>query len=74
MKITNQIITVAGRRWKIREARSYQDAMNGISAARASGSVGDRSYLHVDGKVFTLADVVQVNSDNTERQPYTKAY
>jgi hypothetical protein len=66
-----------GRRWGVREAVSVFAAYNAIAMARVSGSVGskhltDRTY--VGGGVTVDADVVQLNSDNTERQPYTAAY
>lgn len=51
--IANVILEEGGRKWKVREARSVEDARNAI------GTV--------------LADVVELNSDGTERQPYTEA-
>lgn len=63
------------RRWKVREAKSLRHAIEEIDHARVTGSVGGRTDLtRVDGSVVVLADVVQVNSDGSERQPYTQAY
>lgn len=64
-------------RWKVREARSLADALNAIVHARVTGSVGAKDTLnetYTGGGITVLADVVQANSDNTERQPYTAAY
>lgn len=66
-----------GRRWKVREAVSLAAAINEISMARIAGSIGGRTTIETPyspNGVRVLADVVQVNSDYTERQPYTKAY
>lgn len=66
-----------GQRWKVREARSLDDALNAIASARVSGSVGTTQTLDdslCGGGFHVLADVIQINSDNTERQPYTMAY
>lgn len=66
-----------GRRWKVREAVSLAAAMNEISMARVIGSVGGKTILdetHCGGSRRVVSDVVQVNSDYTERQPYTQAY
>lgn len=75
-------VKVGGRRWKVREAISLKAALDCIAHARVTGSVGgkdvvtnalpDRPYGEWPSKV--LADVVQVNSDLTERQPYSEAY
>jgi hypothetical protein len=66
-----------GRRWKVREAVSLKAACNAIAHARVTGSVGATDTLdqtYSGGGVTVLADVVQINSDGTERQPYTMAY
>lgn len=66
-----------GDRWLVREARSLSDAFNAIASARVSGSVGSIHTLnrtYVGGGITVLADVVRLNSDNTERQPYQEAY
>lgn len=66
-----------GRRWKVREAVSLAAAMNEISMARVTGSIGGKTIFdetHCGGSHRVISDVVQVNSDNTERQPYTEAY
>lgn len=75
--IRNVIVRCGGRKWKIREARSFHDVEEAIATARVSGSVGSRSLLDmsfVGGGLTVLADVVQINSDGTERKPYTEAY
>ena len=75
----NEILEVGGRRWLVREAVNEEAALNAIASARCMGSVGQKdlqSEWH-DGKIQNervIADVVQVNSDGTERQPYTEAY
>lgn len=86
MTIRNLIIRLPGKtgpgsRWKIREAVSIEAACNAIVAARMTGSVGHRdlsatfppnSISWVDRIESVLADVVQVNSDNSERKPYSE--
>ena len=69
------VIEAGGRRWLVREAVSEQAAMDAITSARVSGSVGHKDIvLSVGGHKQVLADVVQINSDDTERQPYTEPY
>ncbi len=66
-----------GSRWSVREAVSLKAVINAIAQARVSGSIGSKNLLdetYVGGGVTVVADVVQLNSDNTERQPYTAAY
>lgn len=75
--IKNEIIEVGGLRWKIREAITMEAAKDAIASARVTGSVGckmtvDETYC--GGGKYTRADVVQVNSDDTERKPYTERY
>lgn len=73
----NETMIVGGRTWLVREARSEQDALNTIASARVSGSVGYKSILdrtYVGGGVTVLADVIGLNSDGTERQPYQPHY
>lgn len=75
--MTNEIIEVDGARWKVREAKSRQDALDAITDARASGSVGSKTIHNqtfVGAGMEVLADVVQINSDGSERQPYTALY
>lgn len=70
------------RRWKVREAISLQAAINCINHARVTGSVGSKDTItHYDPSIpfnlqkqKVLADVVQVNSDGTERKPYSTSY
>lgn len=76
-KMTNEIIEVDGTRWLVREAGSREDALSEIAEAKVTGSVGSKSVLSrglVGDKDEVLADVVQINSDGTERKPYTAAY
>lgn len=73
----NEVIEHAGRNWLVREAVSRMAAINAIDDARISGSVGSKNISDktmCGGGVVVLADVVQINSDGTERQPYTDAY
>lgn len=75
--IKDKIVEVAGRRWKIREAVSMEKALSAISFARCSGSVGSKSVVdstRCGGGIVVEASVVQINSDDTERQPYTEPY
>lgn len=75
--LKNEIIEVSGTRWLVREAVSKEAALNEVSMARVTGSVGGKSSIDetlCGGGVVVLADVVQINSDGTERKPYTAAY
>lgn len=64
-----------GQRWKVRSATSLHNALSAIASAKVTGSVGSSTTLRdVDGCITVLADVVQVNSDGSERKPYTQAY
>jgi len=75
--ILNQTVEVDGRNWLIRDARSMEDALNAIAHARVSGSVGAKDTLDqtaCGGGITVLADVHVLNSDGTERQPYTEEY
>lgn len=74
MMIKNQVITVAGDKWQIREAMSYYAAMDAITHARATGSIGGRDTITSNNITRIRADVVRLNSDGTERQPYQEAY
>lgn len=78
----NEIIEVGGQRWLVREAESRTAAIDEIGHARATGSVGSKSLVsevifddfneltdrHTAERV--IADVVQLNADGNERQPY----
>lgn len=73
----NEIIEVSGTYWLVREAVSKEAALDEISMARVTGSVGSKSSRDetlCGGGITVIADVVQINSDGTERQPYTTAY
>lgn len=73
----NIIIEVSGQRWKIREAISMEAALSEIAMARCVGSIGGKSIVDntfCGGVKYTSADVVKVNSDDSERQPYQTAY
>lgn len=74
MRIIDEIIEINGRWWKIREASSMSAALDGIAFARVSGSIGSKTVTHENGTEVVTSDVVQINSDGTERQPYTLAY
>ena len=70
------------RRWLVKKAMSLRDAVHAINSARASGSVGwmdirtiwkpNTPYDELPSEI--IAHVSQINSDGTERQPYTQAY
>ena len=73
----NKIVEVGGMRWKIREAKTMDAALNAIAEARVSGSVGSKTIInkkYVGGGEEVIADVVRINSDDTELQPYTTPY
>lgn len=73
----NEIIEVGGCRWLVREAVSRDAALDTIAHARVTGSVGAKDVIdrsHCGGGEEVLADVVRINSDGTERKPYTNAY
>jgi hypothetical protein len=62
-----------GHRWKVREAVSIKAAINEISHARATGSIGGKSIIDetlCGGTRKVLADVVRVHSDFTEQKSY----
>jgi len=67
-----------GRRWKVREAVSLRAAYNCIIMAMATGSIGGKDtttdHRQADPRIVVLADVIRVNSDNTEAEPYKAAY
>lgn len=70
----NQILEIDGTRWLVREALSERHAFDAIAHARVMGSVGQKDTLNnVEGTVV-MADIHQINSDNTLRQPYTRSY
>lgn len=63
MTIKGEIIEVGGGRWKVREAKTREDALNAIASARCSGSVGARQTDDkrlCGGALDVLADVVHV--------------
>lgn len=75
--IKDQIITEGKLRWKIRQARSMADALDAIGEAAATGSVGMtivEDNTRVGGTEEMVADVVRVNSDDTEVKPYSTSY
>lgn len=76
-EIINENVEINGQIWKIRQAISMNAAINAITSARISGSVGaklSRDDTYIGGTKYIEADVVRLNSDGTERQPYTQAY
>lgn len=64
--LTNELIEVAGRQWKVRQAVSREAALNEIAMARCTGSIGGKSSEVSGGIETVLADVVRLNSDGTE--------
>lgn len=75
--LKDQIVEAHGRRWKVREALSMGHALGAILDAAVSGSVGARRILDerfVGGGQTVQADVVEINSDGSERKPYTTRY
>jgi len=71
------------RRWKVREAVSLKAAVAAVQHAMVTGSIGHTDTLqnHIPGlpwaqqpKPKTLANVIRVNSDNTEAEAYKSAY
>lgn len=76
----NEIITVDGSKWLVREAESMDAALDEIAMARVTGSVGGKStvrdvsihewYGKTEGAERVIADVVRLNDDGTERKPY----
>ena len=71
--IKDQVVDVGNRKWKIREAVSMEKALDAIAEARVTGSVGCKltvNRTYVGGGITVDADVVQLNEDGTERQPY----
>lgn len=80
--MTYTIRCADGRRWKVREAVSLNAACDAINMARVTGSIGSKN-VRTDAIIGrsrnewptkVMADVIQINSDNTECQPYTAAY
>ena len=74
--ILDRIISVRNQRWKIRRATSISVGVNCIIHSIALGSIGGKDYVtsDKDGEEILVADVVQVNSDGSERQPYTESF
>lgn len=69
------------RRWKVRQAVSLQAAISCINWVMASGCIGGKDCATTYNNGYSgpvmhkvIADVVRVNSDNTEAQPYQTAY
>ena len=70
--LVNVIVQKGDTQWKVREARSMEDAENAIAMASVSGSVGHMDILdetRCGGGITVLADVVRLNDDGSERQP-----
>lgn len=68
-EMKNEVINEAGQ-WLVREAVSLEEAMNAISFARVTGSVGSKHTKEHGGITTILADVVRLNDDGTERKAY----
>jgi len=66
----NEILHIRNEHWLIRKAVSYDAAINEINIAKVSGSIGGKSF--VNGNL--IADVVQLNSDGSERKAYECSY
>lgn len=70
----------ANRRWKVREAVSLKAVHSAYISAAVMGSIGSRNCRRdcdINGNLGSetvLADIIQVNSDNSERKPYIEAY
>jgi hypothetical protein len=71
MSLKNEIIEVDGKQWMVREAVSREVALSEIAMARVTGSIGGKSTLTREGVTVIQADVVRLNSDGTETQPYS---
>ena len=74
--VRDVILEVAGQRWLVTEALSESAALNEISMARVTGSVG-HSSSRLDWTTkqrVVIADVHRINSDGTKQQPYTEVY
>lgn len=71
MELKNEIIEVDGKQWMVRQAVSREAALSEIAMARVTGSVGGKSTLTRGGVAAVQADVVRLNSDGTETQPYS---
>jgi alpha-D-ribose 1-methylphosphonate 5-triphosphate synthase subunit PhnG len=65
----NEIVEKSGK-WLVREAVSMDEAVNAINFALVRGSVGGTHTLERNGEKTILADVVRLNDDGTECQPY----
>ena len=74
--ILDRIVSLHSQRWKIRRATSISAGMNCIIHAITTGSIGCKEYItsDKDGEDILVADVVQVNADGSERQPYAKVF
>lgn len=73
----NQIIEVDRRRWLVREALSFEKAVEAIAHARVTGSIGHKDVLDkrfVGGGEIVIADVHEINSDGTLREAYKAVY
>lgn len=74
--IKNEIVTVADRQWKILHAVDMDTAFTAIKFARILGKVRGK-YVpdkYIDKHTKSLAEVVQLNSDGSERQPESLYY
>lgn len=63
--IREEIVVVRGVRWKISEAKNFQEALSAIDFASVTGAVG--TTTRKDNVV--VANVVKVNLDGSEVQP-----
>lgn len=67
----NEVVTVSGTNWLVREAVSLEAAASAIAMARCNGSVGSRETAITGGFDLTvIADVVKLHPDGHECLPY----
>jgi hypothetical protein len=64
--LKNVTIEVDGQPWKVRDASNIEAAYDEVYHAKATGSIGGSTT--VNGEL--ISDVVKLNEDGTERQPY----
>lgn len=73
----NEILEIGDERWLVREALSLTHALDEIAMCRSFGSIGgrtERDETLCGGQIVVEADVVQLNSDGSERKPYEPVY
>jgi hypothetical protein len=69
--LKNEILTIDGTNWLVREATSRAEAENAIAYARVTGSIGSKHRTEgVGGVVTAQANVVRLDENNRECLPY----